>query len=359
MTLTIWQKYFLKQTLKTFLLFLFCFYGLYVLVDLSAHASSYHQHIHFRLGETLLYYASEFLKRAEVLVPFGLLLATIKTLCGLNINNELVALLASGYSLKTLLRPFIYLSLAFVSLLYVNTEFLQPHALQIIKRIDDRHHSQKVKVRDVPAVQHIALEDESTLLFQKYDAARQVFFDTYWIKNQGDIYRIKYLHPYTEYPVGQFVDHFTRNAEGRLVQKTSAVIRIFPEIKFNNAALMDTITPTKDLSISDLHKKFPEHTSIANEKHAQIMSYFYYKMAMPWLCLLAVIGPAPFCIRFTRQLPVFFIYAFSIFGLVGCYLVLDAALILGERQAVPPLLAIGAPLTLFFAIFGLKYVRLS
>lgn len=356
--MSIWKRYFISQTLKTFFLFLFCFYGLYVLVDVAAHASSYHHHIKFRWSETVFYYACEFLKRADVLVPFGLLLATIKTLCSLNTNNELVALLASGKSLQKLLTPFVGIGLVLTFLLYINVEFIQPKALEVIRHIDDKHHSQKIKKKEIPSVQHLVLEDDSTILFQSFNTSLQHFADLYWIRSADDIYRIKYLYPYTESPVGEFVDHFTRNANGKLIKKESFDIQIFPEIKFNTATLMETLTPPKDLSLSDLKNKFPNEKKISSEKHSQVMSIFYYKMALPWLCLLAVIGPAPFCVYYTRQLPVFLIYALSIFGFVAIYLILDAALILGERQVVPPFESIFVPFTFFFALFGLKFLQL-
>ena len=355
---SLWQRYFLRQTFQTFALFIVCFFALYVLVDLSAHASAYHSHLRFKWGEVALYYSCEFIKRIEVLAPFGMLLATIKTLCSLNVNNELVALLASGFSLKTLLRPFIFMSLALVALLYLNAQYIQPAAFQVIKQIEDKHHSQKIKKKDILSVQHVAMEDHSTLLFQNYDTSRQLFFDAYWIRNKDDIYRIRYLFPYTEYPVGEHVDHFTRNQLGRLIKTESREIQIFPEIKFNSAALIETLTTAKDLSLSELTKRFPENNQPTSEKHAQVMSVFFYKLTLPWLCLLAVIAPAPFCVQYTRNLPIFLIYAFSIFGLVAIYLILDAALILGERQAIPPSPAILTPFLVFFGIFGWKYLKL-
>src|SRR5262245_5420866 len=87
---TIWGRYFVKETLKVLILFIVCFYGLYVLIDFSSHATSYHHHhIRFRLSELTSYYLSDFVKRLDVLLPFALLISTIKTLCSLNVHNEL------------------------------------------------------------------------------------------------------------------------------------------------------------------------------------------------------------------------------------------------------------------------------
>ncbi len=356
----IWERYFLTELVKVFLLFLFCFYGLYVLIDFSSHAASFHHHkIRFSWDEIALYYACDFAKRLDVLAPFALMIATIKTVTGLNIHNELVALMASGLRLKFLLRPFVFLGLICVLIVYVNTEWIIPKALNTIKHIDEKRSHQKVKNREQPSVQHFILEDESILLFQDYDASKMRFFDVYWIPNLNDVQRIKYLYPYAEVPMGYFVDHFHRDEKGALVPNYSAPFELFPSLQFNSASLLETLTAAEELSISELKEKIPAQIEPPSEKQSQITSVFYYKMVMPWLCLWAVIAPIPFCIKYTRQLPVFFIYAGSVFGLVSLYLILDAALILGKRQVIDPFWAILVPFALFFGFFILRYVRLK
>jgi lipopolysaccharide export system permease protein len=354
----IWERYFYAQTLKSFLLFLLGFYGVYVLIDYSSHSSSFHHnHVRFQWTEVALYYTFEFVKRVEVLVPFALLIATVKSLCSLNQNNELVALMACGISLKRLLRPFILLGLFFTLLLYFNTEFILPFGMKALKNIDDKHSNQKQKNSKVSPVQYLLLEDQSTIIFQNYDTARELFFDAYWIRSIDDMYRIKYLFPYNETPTGHFVDHFVRNHKGELAQKESFSLKSFPQMRFNNTTLWETITPPDHLALSLLWNKLPNFSGEINEKEAQTLSAFYYKLAIPWLCFLAVIGPAPWCVRFGRHQPVFFIYACSIFGLVACYLVMDSVLILGERQVTSPAIAIGVPMGLFLSLFGWKFFK--
>lgn len=355
----IWQRYFLFQTIKTVLLFIGCFYGLYVLIDISAHAGSYHHYLRFNWQETVLYYLMEFIQRIDILLPFGLLLAVIRVVSNLNVNHELTALQASGYPLKTLLGPFLFLGMVCTALILLNTQFVLPFALEKIKRIDEKHHQQKVKKQEIRSVQHVILEDDSTLLFQTYDTTQQAFFDVYWIKGINEIYKMKYLHPYTEVPVGQFVDHFKRNKQGVLAVAENHEVQLFPAIRLDKAVLMDTLALPEDFSLTQLYSKFPETGKVQSEKDAQVMSMFYYKAILPWLCLLAVLGPIPFCVNYTRNLPIFLIYAFALFTLLAFFLIIDAALILGERQVIAPFWAIFIPTALFFGFFGGKYLRLS
>jgi len=93
-------------------------------------------------------------------------------------------------------------------------------------------------------------------------------------------------------------------------------------------------------------------------KRSEILIGLASKISHPWLCLLAVLAPAPFCMRFSRQFPTFLVYAASLFGLIAIYIVIDAAHVLGRRQLLDPLYALWTPFVFFFLIFGWRYVRL-
>ncbi|MFQ5729237.1 MAG: LptF/LptG family permease [Waddliaceae bacterium] len=360
MLFKIWERYFLRETLKMVFLIIFCFYGLYILIDYASHSSSHnYHHAHFQWKELFLYYYCEFVQRLDVLLPFALVIAGVRTLTQLNANNELMAFMAGGIKLKTLLRPFILIGLISTATIYANTEYLLPKALSELRHLGDEHALQKNKKNRRIFVQHIALKDRSTLLFQEYDSAKKIFFDTYWIRSFNEIYRIKYLSPYTKTPTGKYVDHLVRNDRGQFVKEESFEEKAFPEIRFNKKVLLDTITPPEELSLSKLWKEMPRKKGSSNEKQAQIKATFYKKLVIPWLCLIAILGPAPFCVRFSRHFPVFFIYAFSIFGLVACYLVIEAAVVLGSRQVLPAGWAIGAPFLLSMGGVLWKFARIK
>lgn len=360
----LWERYFLKEFCKTCFFFISGFYCLYVLIDYSSHSGSFHHHhIQFQWKETLLYYGCEFVKRAEVLIPFAVLISTIKTLCALNSHNELIALMSGGISLKTLTRPFILAGLFFTCLMYLNAEYLLPTAMKRLKRIDDSRSKAKHKDNQQASAQHIALEDNTTLIFQHYDSDQKRFFDTYWIRNIDEIYRIKYLYPFpdstSDGPLGYFVDYLRRTPQGELVAQASFKMRSFPEIHFNHKTLFETITLPEEFSLTELWKKSPEKKGTLSEKESQASTVLYQKLFLPWLCLLAVIGPAPFCLRFTRYLPIFFIYACSIFSLVAIYLTIDAAVLLGKRQILSPFVAIGPFSIGVITYFLWKYFKIK
>lgn len=358
MKLKIWEKYFLKETAKLFFLFIFSFYGLYVLIDYSSRMSSFHHQIHFRWYQIALYYLCEWVRRLDVLLPFALLLSTVRTLCSLNVHNELVALMAGGLNMRYLMRPFVFLALACVSLTFVNNQYLIPKALKQLRYYDDLRTQAANSKHHRAMVQSVQLDDESTIIFLDYDSTQKRFFDAYWIRSIDDIYRMKYLYPYPETPKGYYVDHLKRNDQGELVTNESFREHEFPEIHFNRRLLMESIVPPEEYSLSKLYKRYPTHSESLNDKEANLVTTLYHKLSSPWLCLFAVIAPAPFCIRFNRHQPLFFIYAFSIFGLVSLHLFFNAATVLGKRQVLPPFLAIGVPFCFFFGFFIWRFVKL-
>jgi len=355
-----WERYFFKQTLITFFLFIFCFYSLYVLIDYATHLNHFHSSkTEFSYSVVLSYYLFDFVKHLEVLIPFALLIATIKTITNLNVHNEIVALLACGLKLKRLLRPFIILGIFFTIILYLNTEIFLPKSIRELKSFTEEKAIAKVKNLGSKPVLHLNLEDGSTLIFQDYNTKDQHFVDSYWVRSIDEIYRIKFLYPQLKEPEGHFVDHLIRDDKGQLILKGSYASKAFPEMLFNKQTLFESITRAEEQSYSDLSSKIPSLTEIKSEKQAQLVTSFYYKLAMPWLALLAVIAPIPFCVRFTRHLPLFLIYAWSIFGLVAFYIIMNSSLVLSERQVLAPHFAIGIPFGLFMGVFGFRYLRLK
>jgi lipopolysaccharide export system permease protein len=353
---TIWERYFLRELSKIFILFLCCFYGLYVLIDYSTHSHTF-QHSHFSFLDLLIFYGYEFLVRMNVLIPFAILVACVKTLCSLNAHHELVALMASGIKVKRLLLPFIAFGLFFTALIYINSEIFQPIAMKYHQQLDHMRAKEKKKKHHYPHIQQLILQDGSSLIFQRYDNSTEKFFDVYWIRTIDDIYRIRDLKANDGVLIGKMVEHLERDSEGALILSERFDEKVFQETVFDKKTLIEsTITPDA-LSLSVLKEKRSSFQAIFSEKEAILVTNYYYKLAIPWLCFLAVIAPIPLCITFSRTLPIFLIYAISLFGLVTFYLIMDASLILGERQLLPPALAIWVPFSLFFTFFGIRFCR--
>ena len=353
----IWERYFIKQIVSIFLLFIVCFYGLYVLIDYSSRGNSYRS-FHFSYLDLAKYYLYLFLQRLDILIPFAFLIACVRTLCLLNSRNELIALMASGIKLKTLLRPFLACALLLTTLLYINNEFLLPYAWKSLRQLEDSHFEEKNLSEEYKQVQHILLNDNKHSSLYSYDSTREIFHDVYWIRSLDDIYYIKKLSPYREQPLGEFVSHFLRDKSNKLLLKDSWKSHLFPEIRFNQEAISESLALPNEQSLTNLWKKLPARGKELTDRDAQVLTSFYYKLAMPWLCLLVFIAPAPFCLKFSRQMHVFMIYICSMFGTVAFYLIVNTGLVMGESQVIPPAYAVGVPFAAFFIFFGWRFLKL-
>lgn len=344
----IWEKYFISQTVKSAVFFLLAFYGLYALIDYASHTGTFHHH-HTKLSalEVLLFYLSEFFRRSEVLIPLALMIGTIRTLTQLNVNHELVALKAAGISTSRLMRPFLLIGFLAVLLLYGITEWIEPLALKEERSIETTH---LVDAKDTgPRVNHLKLEDASTLLFQKYDKTAKTFYDLIWVKSADEIYRMKYLDV-KSIPQGFYIEVIKRK-NGQLTLESRLKEKLFDDLKFSSKRLIETVTPPEERSLTRLAAEI-KPIDYNSEKETHALAVFLRKIILPWLAVLAVIGVVPFCIEVTRDLKVFSIYAISLFGLVFIYIVINAGTTLSERQVANPYLAILAP----FAMIALGLI---
>jgi lipopolysaccharide export system permease protein len=352
----IWERYFLREILTAFSFCFFAVYGLYVIVDYASRSGIYRA-IHVSFIELSGYYFSILIQRLDIFVPFALLVGTIHTLCQLNVHNELIALMTSGVRFRKLLTPFLIFALTFTGLLYLNGEYLLPKAMEYRRAVEDAHFMEKYKSVKNQSLHSIELEDGSLFLYHRYDSIHHYFFDAYWVRSINQIYRIKYLEHSENKLLGKFVDRFARTSTGELISEQSFNEMEFSDLKISDKELTELLITPQERPISKLWQSL--FASSQPDKKAQIATSLYYKMAMPWLAFLAFIGPAPFCLRFTRQLPVFFIYLISIVTMVAFYLIMNAAFILGEYQTFNPFLAIFVPFSLFAIPLVYRFLKIK
>ena len=90
-------------------------------------------------------------------------------------------------------------------------------------------------------------------------------------------------------------------------------------------------------------------------EYPQVLTQLLFKVAIPLLSLLVVAAGAPFCLRHSRNLPVFVTYAIALFGFIAFFLMMDAAIIMGANQVVSPFIAILGPIAICWVSFGFNY----
>lgn len=359
---TLWQRYLLRETIKIFILFLGCFLSLYVAIDYSVHMQSFlHTHA-LRFSDIALYYGLQFIKRANLLVPLALLVATIRVLTSLNAQRELLALQAAGLPLRKILRPFLFLGIVATAFNFYNAEYLLPRAADYIDAFAASH-LKAPSERKSARLRVVDLKDGSRLAFQKFDKKTSTFHDLFWIRSIDDIWRIKTLtidrsQPNLP-PTGTFVDRITRGPDGGLHKTASYPTLSIPGLKAGGYLEKQPVKNPSNQSFRELLHILRKETNPDSSYYNEILSVLVSKCALPLLSPLVILCMAPYCTRFKRHSSSFFLYTVGIFGFIAFFVLLNAASILGQSQVISPFAATLVPLGLAYGLFTWKFVRLS
>ena len=353
----IWQRYIFKQFIKLFAFFLIGFYLLYVIIDYTTHMQGYMQGKTVPVLTVGYYYLLQFIKRADILLPLALLVATIKTLTSLNSHRELLAFQSAGLHLKKLLRPIWVMSvLCGLSVLAIN-EYVVPYSLNFIDQFYDAHLRHSYRGNRTEPIHVLHLDDHSRLVYQYYDSAKESFFDVVWLRSADDLYRMKYLKADPEHPEGKWVDHLQRNEMGSFEKVQSFRTITLPDLRWNKDLPEKGYTPFENRSISELWKLWRYDPILADTQKQEVMTQLFFKLLSPLLAIVVLLGVSPYCTHFSRTTNVFLIYSVGIFGFVALIAYLDSAVILGENATVSPLIGILSPFIVLISMLGLKFSR--
>jgi lipopolysaccharide export system permease protein len=329
----LWQKILFIEAIKVGLFFLTGFTFLYILIDYSIHAKSFAT-AQFEIQDICIYYLCQFSQRAAILVPFAILLAVIKVLSSINTKREMLILFSSGISSKKLIKPFILLSFISMSILYVNAEIFIPYAENHLRKIEESYFASKSLDISSRYLSAINMEDGSTFIYQFFDQEKQAFFDTYWIKNESkEILRIKYLYPFNP-PKAEYVDIITKDVQGKYFKKESLNEIVLPNLALDKEVIEESKFKSDYASISMLINKYFKTKD--KDQKLEISSHLTYKLLMPFLALFVCLIPAPFCLKYSRNIPIFMIFALSIFVFISFITLIDAALIIAQNHVFSP-----------------------
>jgi lipopolysaccharide export system permease protein len=354
---SIWERYLFRELLKVFFLFLGCFFFLYSILDYSLHMQDFlvDKHIHF--SHLLIYYSYQFIKRADLLIPLALLIATLKVLFSLNARRELVALLASGISSRRILRPFFLLATLCTLFQCASMEFLLPSSLNFLDLFRQSHFKHNFHGNRKEPIHVIYLKDLSKIVYQSEDQEKQLYFDVFWIRSADDIWRMKYLSTNPEEPVGYFVDHIVGSPDGSFEKCASFEKYAFPSFRVQPDLTGKGYVPIENRRPSELLRMITHKRATTAFEYPQALTHFLHKCVLPFLPFLVVIAAAPFCFCYSRSLPIFFTYAIALFGFVAFAAYINSAIVLGETQVLSAYNAILLPFALCFLGFGWKFIK--
>ncbi len=322
--MAIWAKELFKKVLKKLLFIFFSLIFLYVIVDFSIHSTRFSS---ASIVTLIKYYLSQVSDYLDIFLPVSFLISIVRTLTEMNINKELLALFSSGLSKKSLIKPLFVIASLLSLICLLNAEFVIPKTAYFMNDFQKQFFAKKSK-NAKKNVHSIFLNDQSHLVFSKYDSQSKVLEDIFWIRNFNNILHIEKIE-LTSPPTAYFLDSLTREQNDRLVKKYSYKKKVLEDLSITEQELLDLfITPDRypltKLLVSNKNESLEtisEKSSLASLKIIYSLTFF-----------LIVICIFPFCIHFSRDFSPLYVLSFSIFAFICFYAMLSALSILSINQ---------------------------
>lgn len=343
----IWQKRLIREILIFVIFFLLATYIIFFLINFSINSTRILSK-ESSLAKMPIFYLSHMIVHLNLFLPFAFMLAIIKVVYRMNIKNELTALQMAGISIKRFSLPIIFLAFIFSTILYLNFEFLSPSSQVKIEEIKTNYIRRSKKKPKKLCSMHL---ENMKLIYQTYDKKKEEIFDLFLIKSENDIWYIKRLD--TSKKVGSYVDHLTRDRNGRIIKSESFDSYLFKELNFDK---MKTDPYSSDMMrISTL---LSNRKSLSKLIGTKTLGHLHYKLAMPLLPFLIVFAIMPYCTKFSRKNLSFPITAISILLFIAFFTAMDAFLILSENGVRNSIFMIWIPSILIFFLSMVKFLRL-
>lgn len=239
----LWKRYFYKEIAKTYFFILFCFYFVYVSLDLMTHIKDLRASgASFQTLST--YYLCIFSKRLDILLPFTCLVGSIRLLLNFQSKNEFVALLTSGISFKALLQPFLFAAVLGSLALYANFEFVLPTTLPQVTYIQESHFGKSTVLEQEMPFREVMLKDGSRMIYRTYNPSVKEFQDVFWISSLDMIYHMKQLSFDPLPPTAKFVDMISRDQNGFLQKTASWKLIQLRQMQFDEESLKTALLPS-------------------------------------------------------------------------------------------------------------------
>jgi len=345
MRMRLWDRYVVRELLRSFFFFLLCITLFFVMIDYACHKRT------FCISDWLIFYGNESLIRLELFVPMAFLLATLKVLFQFNAHRELLAMWAGGVSLRRVSWGFLAFGCLLLAFLYVHEEWVLPKAYKRKMQYVERGLVKQKK----RGLKPLYLQDRSLLVYESYCPLKKHFSNVYWIRSADDILHMGALHVGPSVPLGQNVRFIARKKGQGLEEKRFLKEVLLTNFKWHHSFFVESLRLPEEFSLSVLWKELKR--KVGGERDALFLSAWYRKLIFPWLPLLSIMGLLPWSLRFSREFPFFAVATVSILSFVVCFLFLDALFAASKRQVLHPIFIFGGAIVLFL-LFLWRFLRM-
>ncbi len=160
------DRYILLSVIRMFLAAILVFTFLYILIDVATHLDDFLSN-KVPTATIVSYYLSFFPVMFVQTSPIACLLSVLFTYSGLNNNNEIIALRASGFNFTRITRPAIFFGLMATALVFLVNERFAPQAAMLAQEIKKTRIEINVKDRGnkLPPIKYLFFYGVDNRLF--------------------------------------------------------------------------------------------------------------------------------------------------------------------------------------------------
>ncbi len=345
-----------RYILKSFFLpFLYCFLGIaaiWLILDMGDKLPSLIDS-HASGRDILRFYRIQLPQITVFCLPIALLLATLYSLSRLSRSNEIVSMVTAGISIVRILVPiFVFGLLATGVTLALNYQ-LAPESETNRKEFYDELTQGKKRSTDLFAVLFRNRADSRTWFFEKLS---RVDSDARGIQilqqnDKGDaVWKIfaKAAHYDVETHLwtmqsGEFLE---LAPDGKIKRQKNFDKRIFPMFTESPYRIATMDLQAENLGVPALHEYLTLNSDLPAVQKAPFQTHFFYRWAMPWMCLIVLLLAGALGIAFSRRGVLNGVIATLVLFFAMLF-VRSICLSLGQGGRIPALYAAWLPMALF------------
>ena len=355
--MSLFDRYITRNFVQAYLYCIAGFISIWLIFDISDSISTFLDE-HMSLGRILEYYGTQVPQILVILLPVSLLLALLFVLGRMSRANEIVSMLTAGTSLIRVLTPLFLIALLTTATCFALNYSAAPHAEMARKIFFGGGGSNEVQGQIFRN-----RRESRTWFIQNFRPNSNRFSNVQVLQQDAsDHITMSFVAVTAEY------DPTTRTwtlSDARVVRYDPAGNIISAEFEPSLVLQHWSETPyrlrsanmrAELMSLPELRDYLNFNSDFPDTLLAPFRTYFYYRLALPWTCLVIALMAAPLGVGFTRR-GVLASVAIAILLTFALNFSTHIFLALGEGDRVPAWLAGWAPAILFGAI-GLYLLQL-
>jgi len=359
--MTIFDQYLLKKFLLPFFYCVSGFVSVWLIWDLSTNLPDFISGFNtLGFGETMAlvvkFYLLQIPSVMVLSVPVGLLLALLYTLTQMSRRNEIISMLCAGQSLYRTFLPLVIVGLSMTLLLTILNYSLAPQAGAVRDDLKEEIKSGVKKQKGLNNHLFLNREDHRLwfLTWLNTETAEALRVEIIQQNESGVVTETWYAGhasylPNTKTWRLQETRHIKVDEAGNLVSSESAPLLEIKGWHETPWKIASSNMNSEFLSFPDLSSYLKFNAEFPQSRLAPFLTHWYYRMALPWVCLVVIFIAGPMGVIIGRR---------GIMGGVGTAIGLFAALLfssslflaLGKGDRIPAWIAAWGPILIFLAI---------